>query len=726
MAARRGWEATGGAPGRRSIGVSIVLSASVGGNGMTNSDSVLDVLWAPRSVAVVGASADPSKTGGRPVHYLRKHGYAGQIWPINPRVAEIAGLPCHASIGELPGVPDLAIVLLGVERTEAAVRDLAARGCRLAIVLASGYAEAGEDGRRREAALRRAAGPMRLLGPNTIGAVDLSTGMVLSASAALEGEGIRRGGISVASQSGGILGSLLSRGAAMGLGFCKLVSTGNEADIDIADVIAAYAADPATSVIVAYVEGLRSVAKFREAAAAARAADKPVVVYKVGRSALGARAAVSHTGAMAGDDRLYDALFKEVGAIRAQRFSDLLDLPAMLVPRRRMGGKRVAILTTSGGAGSLIADSFGLAGLDLPDLDDATARALAEVLGQDEPLRANPVDLTLAGVDPAIMSGATQVLLRSDAIDGLVVVVGSSALARPEVAVEALRLGTATSDKPLVAYVSPHAPHLVSLLTREGVPAFTAPETCASALVAVQRGVGPAARPLPMRYVTLPVDLPSGTLNEAEAMALFRLSGVPATKSLVVRTADDAVEAARALGGPVVLKVLSRHIPHKSDVGGVRLGLSAADIGAAYDAMVKTLARQQLPIPEGFLVQSMVRGGIEMILGLRRDPQLGTFILLGAGGVQAEVSADMAVRLLPLSEGDARAMVAELRISRLLDGYRGAPGASVAELVEAIEAFAALGTALGDRLAEAEINPLFVMPKGQGVVAADGLVVLDA
>jgi acyl-CoA synthetase (NDP forming) len=692
---------------------------------MTDSATALDALWSPKSVAVVGASADPNKTGGRPVAYLLKHGFKGDIWPINPRADEIAELPCFASVSDLPSAPDVAIVLLGVERAETAVRDLSAKGCKIAIVLASGYGEAGEEGRARQDDLKAAAGNMRLLGPNTIGAMDLSRGIVLSASGALEGDDIPKGGISVASQSGGILGALLSRGAARGIGFCKLASTGNEADIDISDLIEAYAHDSTTTVIAAYIEGIRSVEKFRRAATAAREAGKPVVVYKVGRSESGARAAVSHTGAMAGEDRTYDALFRQLGVIRAETFSDLLDLPTMLASRRRLGGKRIAILTSTGGAGSLVADNCGILGLDVPELDAATGQTLADLLGADTPLTGNPVDVTLAGVEPAIMTAATQALLASDSVDGVVVVVGSSALARPDVAAGAIREGLASSDKPLIAYVSPHAPHIVDLLNREGVPAFAAPETCATVLQAALP-IAPAGAPLPRADAAAAAGLPRGTLNEAEARDLFDAFGLTGAESHTVQTADEAAVAATKLGGLVVLKVLSRDIAHKSDVGGVRVNLSADEVGPALTQMAKKLSSQGLPKPEGYLVQAMLKGGIEMILGLRRDPQLGPLILLGAGGVQAELSGDSTLRLLPLRAGDARGMVEDLRIKMLLDGYRGAPAHDVDALVHAIEALAQMGAALSDRLEEAEINPLFVMQKGQGVAAADGLIVLNS
>ncbi|MBU1314757.1 MAG: acetate--CoA ligase family protein [Alphaproteobacteria bacterium] len=687
--------------------------------------SALDALFCPASVAVVGASADPNKPGGRPVSYLIKHGFAGRIYPINPKVESVCGLPCYASVDDLPEAPDVAIVLLAAERAHVAVRQLAARGTRLAIVLASGFSEAGEAGMARQQALLDAAGTMRILGPNTIGAMDLTKNIVLSASGALEVADLPTGGISVASQSGGILGALLSRGAARGIGFCKLATTGNEVDIDLADLIDYYADDSDTQVIAAYVEGIRSVDRFRQAAEKARRAGKPVVVFKVGRSASGARAAVSHTGAMAGEDRVYDVLFRQCGIIRAQTFSDLLDVPAMLLTGRRVQGRGVAVLTSTGGAGSLVADSCGIAGLDVPLLDQPTAKGLAEILQSDEPMTANPVDVTLAGVKPDVMTAATEMLLASPIVDAVVVIVGSSALAQPEIVVGAIKNGAAKSLKPLIAYVSPYAPHIVRELNRQGIPAYTDPETCAVVLKAtLPMPAAPAALVAPEVPVA-PDGLPSGVLNEAQSRELFGYYGLTGTDQRIVQTALEATDAATALGGRVVLKVLSSQIAHKSDVGGVKVGLKAAHVGQALTDMAAALASQGLPKPEGFLVQTMLSGGVEVILGLRRDPQLGPLVLLGAGGIFAELADDSAIRLLPITEADARDMVLELRLSRILNGYRGGPRYDTDALVEAILSLARMGESLGTRLLEAEINPLFVMPKGEGVAAADALVVIE-
>jgi acyl-CoA synthetase (NDP forming) len=327
---------------------------------------VLAKLLRPRSVAVIGASADPTKTSGRPVSQLLKRNFSGAIYPVNPKVSRIAALTCYPNISSLPAVPDVAIVLLGAERAHQAVRELAAIGTGAAIVLASGYGEVGEEGARRQQQLIESAGSMRILGPNTIGLVNLTDSIVLSASGALETEHFAMGSIAIIAQSGGILGVLLSRAAARGIGLSKLVATGNEADLELADFLDHLAGDDATRVIALYIEAVRHPAKFRAAALKARGAGKPIIAFKIGRSEAGARAAVSHTGALAGSDRMYDALFKQLGIIRAQTFGDLLDIATGLATGRRLLGKRIAILTSTGGAGTLVADCLGAAGFDTP------------------------------------------------------------------------------------------------------------------------------------------------------------------------------------------------------------------------------------------------------------------------------------------------------------------------------------------------------------------------
>ena len=691
-------------------------------------------LLQPRSIAVIGASGDTKKTAGRPVAYLRKHGFTGEIYPVNPRVDTIDGLRCYPDIAALPAVPDVAIVLLGAERAHLAVAELAAMGTAAAIVLASGYTETGEEGLRRQQELLEAAGAMRLLGPNTIGLVNLTDGIVLSASGALEMDAFPVGSIGVVSQSGGILGALLSRAAARGIGLSKLISTSNEADLDLADFIDHLADDPATQVIALYVETVRNPAKFRAAALKAARAGKPVVAFKIGRSEAGARAAVSHTGALAGADRMYDALFQQVGVIRAQTFSDLLDIPVTLSTGRVLRGNRVAILTSTGGAGTLVSDSLGVAGFETPAPDGETAARLRALqTGDHAALDRNPIDVTLAGLQPELLRGAIMALLESPSYDALVIVVGSSSLAMPELMANAIQDCLHTSDKPVIAFVSPHAPDVAALLTRRGVPAFAAPESCTGALsglLQAARWKAPdPATPAPANVAV--TDFPAGSLDEAQAKQLFARFGLPGVRETVVTTPAEAAEAAHALGGRVVLKILSGTITHKSDVGGVAVNITPEQIGPRLGTMAAEVQAKAGLTPTHFLVQEMVAGGTELILGMHRDP-LGTAILLGMGGVTAELFKDTTMRLLPadvrglhaLSRDEALGMAQDLKTWPLLDGFRGRPKADVDALADTIVAFSRMAAQLGQRLIEAEINPVFVLPQGQGVRAADGVVVL--
>ena len=689
-------------------------------------------LLKPRSVAVIGASADSSKTAGRPVAYLRKHGFTGEIYPVNPRVESIGGLTCYPDIASIPGTPDVGIVLLGAERAHQAVRELAAKGTAAAIVLASGYTETGEEGARRQQQLMEAAGSMRILGPNTIGLVNLTDNIVLSASGALEMEHFPIGGIGVVSQSGGILGALLSRAAARGIGLSKLISTSNEVDLDLADFVDHLADDPDTKVIALYIESVRNPGKFRAAALKAARAGKPVVAFKIGRSEAGAKAAVSHTGALAGADSMYDALFKQVGVIRAQTFGDLIDIPVALATGRKLRGKRVAILTSTGGAGTLVSDDLGMQGFETPAPDAATAEALRALqTGDHAVLDRNPIDVTLAGLQPDLLRGAINVLLKSPSYDALAIIVGSSSLAMPELMAGAIEDCLPNSDKPVIAYVSPHAPEVGALLTQRGVPAFTAAESCTAALGAMLN-VGSWQEPQPSAALATPVaidDFGSGSLDEAQAKQLFTRFGVPCAREKVVTTPEEAEAAAHELGGRVVLKILSAEITHKSDVGGVSVNLTPETVGARLLAMASEVETNAGVRPQRYLVQEMVGGGTELILGVHHDV-LGTAILLGMGGITAELFKDTTMRLLPtdggLSRDEALSMARELKTWPLLDGFRGRPKADVEELVTTIVAFSQMAAQLGDRLVEAEINPVFVLPEGQGVRAADGVVVLAA
>ncbi|MWB77998.1 CoA-binding protein [Pseudooceanicola sp. 216_PA32_1] len=687
--------------------------------------STMQAILNPASVAVVGASNDPAKLTGRPIAFLQKRGFAGRIYPINPRYEEIAGLKSYADIADLPEAPDLGLVLVGAHRVIDAVRDLAARGTKMAVVLASGFGEAGEEGRKRQEQLREAAGDMRILGPNTIGLVNLTDGIPLTASGAMEVDDIPAGKIALLSQSGGILGSLLSRGVARGIGFSKLVATGNEADLEVSDFLEALAEDDSTHVVALYLETIRNVTRFRSAAAKAIAAGKSIVAYKVGRSESGARSAVSHTGALAGADEVYDALFKQLGIIRATTFADLLDIPAALAQGRPMKGSRVAIVTSTGGAATVVADNVGLGGLDMPAPDKDTGTKLQALDLKEAELDRNPIDVTLAGLRPDLFRSILKILVESPSYDAIVVVVGSSSIAQPDLVAQPVLDSLALTDKPILAYVSPDAPGIVRTLNGRGIPAFAAPESCASALQSLaprtsSRQDGASnARDMDCS------DIAPGSLNEAEAKKLFARFGVTVTREVTATTPEEAAEKATALGGPVVIKILSSEILHKSEIGGVALNVAPPDVGAECEAMLARVRAATTARVDGFLVQEMVTGGVEMILGFNRDPQLGAYALLGAGGVTTELYKDAAIRLLPLDRASARDMIDEIKAGALLKGFRGSPKADIEALIDTMIAFSSMAETLGDRLCEAEINPVFVLPEGQGTRAGDSLIVLD-
>jgi acetate---CoA ligase (ADP-forming) len=691
----------------------------------------------PDSVAIVGASSDPSRTAGRPLRHLLMHGYRGTIYPVNPRAAAIEGVPCYPSIEALPSAPDVGLVLLGADRVAESIRELARIGTATAIVLAGGYAEVGDLGAQRQVELQRAAGAMRLLGPNTIGLVNVVDNLALSPSVALELAPLALGKVGLASQSGGILGSVLSRAEARGIGFSRLVGTGNEADLEVCDVVEFLIEDDATSVIALYLEGLRNVERFRALADRAAQAGKPMVAFKVGRSEVGARSASSHTGAMAGSDRVYDALFRQHGVIRAATFSDLLDVAGTLAAGRRLAGKRLAVLTSTGGAGVLVADACGAEGFEAPPPDPETVDRLSTALVGDAaaPGR-NPVDVTLAGLSSDIFRSAISALLASPSYDALVVIVGSSGLAQPELAGGPVLESLGESEKPLLVYVSPGAPNIVQYLNRNGVPAFECPEGCAAGLAALARvSAAPERLVSPEAKVQAPLDhrlgsvaLMSGRLNEVESKRLFARFGIPGVRERAVATPSAAAGTARELAGThgrVVLKVLSRDLEHKSEIGGVLVGVELGDVTMRATELLTTVRQRSAGAAiEGLLVQELVRDGVETILGFTRDPQVGPTILFGAGGIAAEIYQDVVIRLPPIDRREALAMIGGLRSYPLLTGFRGRQRCDVDALADAIAAFSWMVLELGDRLIEAEINPLFALAEGSGVLAADGLAVL--
>lgn len=685
----------------------------------------LDRLFRPGSVAIIGASTDPKKVGGRPLHFLKKHGFTGDVWPVNPRANKIEGYRCFPDIESLPGAPDASIILVSPRNSIAAVKSLADKGCRAAIVLAGGFAETGDVGSSRQDALMGAAQDMRLLGPNTIGLLNVTDGVTLSASGALDAEGLRSGGVAVVSQSGGILGSLLSRAVARGVGLSHLAATGNEADIDVSDVMTFLADDPETKVVALYLETIRRPSDFRDAATLLANAGKRLVVYKVGQSDPGAHAAASHTGALAGEDQVFDGFFQQTGAIRVNRYDDLIDLPAGLSLSSPVRGNRLAILTHTGGAAGLVADVCGMSGFETPPPSPKTARKLGELL-KDEGFNCdrNPVDLTLAGLDPEIVYQAIMTLSTSNEYDAILPVVGSSSVGRPYMVADPVIRAVATEVIPIVVYSSPHAPAIVARLNEANVPAFETPEACANLLKVLLPSKKIFERRSPVLISAEKACDLTGTLNEFEAKRVFAEFGINSVREVVVDNSAAAVEAATKIGERVAIKILSRLLPHKTDVGGVRLNVAPQDAASVCDDIAASVAAHGVYSKEGFLIQEQLSGGIEMILGYRNDPALGPAVMIGAGGILADLFEDVALCVLPASPKDICKMIASLKIMPLLNGYRGAKPVDLENLVETIARFMHMCESINERLIEAEINPLFLGPTGMPPLALDGVLSL--
>ena len=657
--------------------------------------------------------------------FLGRGAFSGEAFLVNPSLPEVAGFVSLASIEALPHPVDAAFVALGTKGALEAVRELAAGGTQAAIVLASGFSESGAAGEELQRSLALAAGSMRLLGPNTLGAVNLTDGVFLSASDALETPGITPGAIGVASQSGGMMASLLSRAAGHGIGFSKLFATGNEADLEVADCIEYFVDDDATSVIALYLETVRRPDRFLAAAQLATRAGKPIVCFKVGRSEAGARAAASHTGALAGSDRIYDALFDKVGVRRVERFSELLEVPAALATNKRLGGNRIGVLTTTGGGGTLIADACGALGLELSAPDAALVAALEHLLpGGGSDLAHNPIDLTLAGTRPEVMTPVIEALTATEAFDGVVVVVGSSAVALPRMVADPLiACANKPGAKPIFAFVSPHLPEVIDRLNRNGVPAFAAPEGCGAALAALLGERIPSA---PRKGVAPRATTAGGEfLNEDAAKELLAGYGIHSPRRIVAASAEDAVWGAAELREPLAVKVLASGLAHKSDVGGVALGVGHSELAQVATRLLANIGRAGQGVRvEGILVEEMA-AGTEVLLGMVRDGALGPAILLGSGGLDAELIDDTVICLPPVDLAEARAMIKRLRIAPALHGARGRERLDVDALAGAIVAFGAMIQALGESLAEIEINPLVVLPAGAGVLALDALVRFD-
>lgn len=694
--------------------------------------------FSPRSIAVVGASQDMASISGQPIAHLKAKGYAGAVYPVNPRYKEVAGYRCYPDVAALPEAPDVAVIAVGAKRVPEAIDALGRKGCSFAVILSSGFAEAGEDGARaqRELAATARKYGMNVIGPNCQGFMNIAERIHVGFGAPY-GATYPAGGLSLTSQSGAFGNSIVMLASAEGVGLHHYVSTGNESVTTSLDFMDAMIDDPGTRVIAGYVEGFQDAHRVLEIGRRAIAFGKPIVVWKVGSSEAGAKAAASHTANLGGATALYRAAFKQAGIIEANDIGDLADCAKALLPGWQPRGNRLAIVTLSGGAGIAMADRAAEAGLELPPLADDTIAALKGVLPAFAAI-ANPLDVT-AGLlnDPELLRVTLDRLALDPNIDmvALALAAASGKLA-VLLAEEVVRL---SRERALPVFVAWNADptsnaEAYAVLDAAGIPRYTSPVRCARGIgalwsftVARQRLAARQSETTMHLQSTAARALLTGRtrdLNEADGKRLLAAYGIAVTREALARNAGEAASAATSIGYPVVMKIQSADIPHKTEAGGVRIGVAeAAAASVAFDEIVAN-ARTHAPgaAIDGVLVQEMVGGGTELILGVQNDPLFGPAIMVGLGGIFAEVMKDVAFRLAPLMRSDAEAMVRELRGFALLDGARGRPKADVAAVVDTLLRLSALAVDLRESLGELDINPLAVLPAGQGVRALDALV----
>ncbi|KMO16294.1 acetate--CoA ligase family protein [Methylobacterium platani] len=698
----------------------------------------LTSLLAPGSIAIIGASPERTRIRGALLHLLRANGYAGRIYPINPSYPEIDGLRCYPDVAAVGGPVDLALVAIPAEAVLPALEQCAAAGIRNAVVISSGFAEdtaAAPDLQGRIAALARRTG-MRICGPNAEGFYNEPARVTATFSPAVEdpavgGPAVSSRRIGVVAQSGGIGFALYNRGRALGLSFSSIVSTGNEADLSAADFFRHMAEDPETDGVLLFIESIRDLPAFRAAARAAASAGKPVVAIKVGGTEAGSAAAASHTASMTGWQAGYEALFRQLGIGAASDLDEALSVMGALITNPPARGDRVAILTVSGGAGALAADSLSLAGLQVPALSAATQARIRDFIPSYGTAR-NPVDLTAQGAQGGGTLRAANLLLDDDDIDIVVIV---TSLANPHrVTLDGTDLGAlvAARRKPVLvhSYTLP-SPLGLATMAGAGVAVLRSMGFLAAAARALAR-TGAAGSPpdedrqdegLPDEAVALLGT--AGPLTEPAAKAVLAACGIETPPSRLVRDEAALDAAAEAVGYPLAAKVVSPGIAHKTEAGGVRLGIAGPDaLREAYRGIRAAAARHAPDAAiEGVLLERMAPGGVEVIVSVLRDPAVGPVVTVGAGGTQAEIWRDTVHRIAPVDEGEAAAMLGELRSFPLLAGFRGAPPADAAALAHLVARLSRLAVA-SPRIAELELNPVIVHPEGRGCTIADALLVV--
>lgn len=693
--------------------------------------SQLDALFRPRSVAVVGASADPTRIGGRPIAYMLQRGFAGRILPVNPHRREIQGLPVFASVDDLPETPDAAIVAVPGAVAIDVVDQLGARGTKAAIVFAAAFAEIGGDGvaaQQRLMATARRHG-MRLLGPNTLGMFNDRVGFYGIFSSSMESGFPPPGRIGIVSQSGAYGTHLFACARARGIGTPLCVTTGNEADLTVGEITRWMVDDPETDVIAVYAEGIRDGACFVQALEAARAARKPVVVMKVGCSVRGRAAAQSHTASIAGDDAVIDAVIAECGAVRARTTEELLDIAHLATRKIYPVRNTLGMITISGGAGVLVSDTAEALGLDMPSMPEASQARLKELLPFSAP--GNPVDCTAHALnDMSLVGKFTGAMVEEGGYSSVLAFftqVGAAASVAPRLLAELNAVRERHPDRLYVLSVVADAAR-VAEYEAAGFTVFEDPTRATIAIHAMGRFGAAFARPLPSALPDIgPVVLPATQPDEAAAKRLLGKAGIKAPPECLCTDAPMAAEAALTIGFPVVMKIASPDIMHKSEIGGVLLDIADQDAaGAGFDALMDR-ARRAAPEARigGVLVAKQMTGGTECILGIHRDPIFGSIAMFGLGGVFVEVLRDVVFRRCPFGVTEAKDMIQQIKGWPLLAGARGRPPADIPALAEALSRLSVFADRAGSRLRSVDLNPVVVLSAGSGAFALDAVIELE-
>jgi acetate---CoA ligase (ADP-forming) len=685
----------------------------------------------PRGVALIGASSDPSKLSHGILKNLLSYGFEGGVYPVNPKSDRILDLPCYPSITEVPDPVDLAVIILPAPYIAQVVDDCGKRGIRSVIVISGGFKEVGPEGLQREMELLSIAEKwgIRIIGPNCVGTVDLHSGLNTSFIKGLP----PKGGIAFISQSGAVCGGAVDYLLDKGLGFSHFISLGNQADVSETDMIAYLAQDPAVKVIAIYAESIRNGARFIETVKQTTP-NKPVLILKAGRSVSGAKAVSSHTGSLAGSNDAYQAAFEQSGAIVAHSMEELFVLASVFSTQPLPFGNRVAIVTNAGGPAALASDVLDQYGLSLATLHPDTIAQLRAVMSPAAQLE-NPVDM-LGGATPEEYCLAMELVLADANVDAVIPVLVPQALVNSAAVAQAWVNTVQTSNKPVTACIMGEASvqRAFEILRDNGIPSFVFPEDCARGLgqlyaYANSRNIGDSQPfSLPQQSVAAEYlnNTPSTSLGERETRTLLSYYDIPMINGDFAKTSHEAQTIAENIGYPVAMKIVSPHILHKSDAGGIVLNLqNAGELLSAYDAMMNQVSKShQSAQIEGVLIEKMAPKGVEVIVGMKRDPSFGPLMMFGLGGIYVELFKDVAFGIAPLTRADVNRMIDNTKASALLAGIRGGAKLDREALVELILHLSAIAQN-HPQIQEIEINPLLILPDGQGVMALDARAILE-